>query len=105
MIKIAKVIKKINVIFHTLTEAAPSIASLGSLLLLTVFMYAIIGMRLFAFANVTNQPTINYFSNFQDFFNSFFLLLRAATGEAYLIMYDFARGKSILFQCDDHDTY
>lgn len=54
MIKVVKVIKKINVIFHTITEAAPSIASLGSLLLLIVFMYAIIGMRLFGFANVTD---------------------------------------------------
>lgn len=82
MIRVIKNFKKINIIFHTLTEAAPSLASLGSLLLLVVFMYAIIGMRLFGFANVTDQPSINYHSNFKDFFNSFFLLLRASTGDS-----------------------
>lgn len=54
MIRVIKNFKKINIIFHTLTEAAPSLASLGSLLLLVVFMYAIIGIRLFSFANVTD---------------------------------------------------
>jgi hypothetical protein len=81
MLKVIKNAKQINIIFQTLIEAAPSIASLGSLLLLVIFMYTIIGMKLFGFANVTNQPSINYYSNFKDFFNSFFLLLRAGTGE------------------------
>lgn len=54
MIKIIKNIKQVNIIFHTLFEAAPSIASLGSLLLLVIFMYSIIGMRIFGFANVTD---------------------------------------------------
>jgi hypothetical protein len=52
--KIIKNIKQVNIIFHTLFEAAPSIASLGSLLLLVIFMYSIIGMRIFGFANVTD---------------------------------------------------
>jgi hypothetical protein len=81
MLKVIKNAKQINIIFQTLIEAAPSIASLGSLLLLVIFMYTILGMKLFGFANVTNQPSINYYSNFKDFFNSFFLLLRAGTGE------------------------
>jgi hypothetical protein len=82
MFRIIKNFKTIGVIFHTLTEAGPSIASLGSLLLLVIFMYAIIGMKLFAFTNVTSQISLNYNCNFKDFFNSFFLLMRAATGES-----------------------
>lgn len=54
MFRIIKNFKTIGVIFQTLTEAGPSIVSIGSLLLLVVFMYAIIGMKLFAFANVTH---------------------------------------------------
>ena len=48
--------------------------------------------------------TINYYSNFKNFFNAFFLLLRSATGEAHTIMKDFSRTKSILFQCEHNQS-
>ena len=45
--------KTLQVILATMQEGFPSMASLGSRLLLVIFMYAIIGMRIFAFVNVT----------------------------------------------------
>ena len=44
--------KKLQVIISTLNEAAPSLASLGTLLILLIFMYSIIGMKLFGFLNI-----------------------------------------------------
>ena len=72
--------------------------SLGALLILFMFMYAIIGMKLFGFANVTDQTTVHYHCNFKNFFESFLLLARSSTGEAWdSIMFDMARKRSILF--------
>ena len=55
-------------IFKTLTEAGPSMGSLGFLLVLFMFMYAIIGMKLFGLVNVTDQTTAHYHCNFRNFF-------------------------------------
>jgi hypothetical protein len=46
--------KTLQIILSTLEEGLTSMSSLGSLLLLIMFMFAIIGMRLFGLANVTN---------------------------------------------------
>jgi hypothetical protein len=72
--------------------------SLGMLLLLLMFMYAVIGMSQFGFANITDQGNANWHANFRNFLNSFILLFRSATGEAWpSLMFDFARSRSILF--------
>jgi len=42
----------------------PSMASLGMLLLLLMFMYAIIGMSQFGFSNITDQENADYHANF-----------------------------------------
>ena len=98
LLRIFKSAQHLQVIFKTLTEAAPSMGSLGMLLLLLMFIYAIIGMKLFGFANITAQSTVHYHNNFKNFFNSFILLMRSSTGEAWdSIMFDMARQKSILF--------
>jgi hypothetical protein len=44
VMRILKKAKKLQIIFNTLVEALPSMASLGMLLLLLMFMYAVIGM-------------------------------------------------------------
>jgi hypothetical protein len=98
LLRVMRFAKNLQIIFKTLTEAAPSLGSLGMLLLLVIFMFSIIGMKLFGFVNVTEQSTVHYHNNFKTFFNSFLLLLRCATGEAWdSIMLDMARKKSIMF--------
>ena len=54
ILRILRQFKKLQIIFNTLVEALPSMASLGMLLLLLMFMYAIIGMSQFGFANITD---------------------------------------------------
>ena len=39
---------KLNIIFRTLIDAAPVLISLGVLLLLSIYMFSIIGVQLFA---------------------------------------------------------
>lgn len=54
VLRILRKAKKLQIIFNTLFEAMPSMASLGMLLLLLMFMYAIIGMSQFGFINITD---------------------------------------------------
>lgn len=92
LLRIMRFAKKLQIVFNTLVEAAPSMASLGLLLLLVIFMFAVIGTRLFSFTNVTDQETVNYHNNFKTFSESFIVLLRSATGEAWdSIMFDVGR--------------
>ena len=70
--------------------------SLGLLLLLLVFLFAIIGMQLFGHVKI--QPDLHYHANFQTFANSFLLLMRMATGEGWnAIMFDAGRTNQITF--------
>jgi hypothetical protein len=52
LLRLLRSMKKLQIVFNTLFEAVPAMASLGALLLLLMFMYAIIGMNVFGFANV-----------------------------------------------------
>ena len=49
---------------------------------------------------------LNEHANFKDFWTSFLLLFRCATGEAWhLIMFDLARTYSETNQCRENETY
>ena len=60
--RIVKRAPSIQIIFQTLIEALPAIASLGLLLGLLFFMYAVIGIG--SFGAVTLQDNMNYHTNF-----------------------------------------
>ena len=60
--RIVKRAPAIQIIFQTLMEALPAIGSLGLLLGLLFFMYAVIGIG--QFGSVTLQDNLNYHSNF-----------------------------------------
>lgn len=93
VMRLLRRLKKLQIIFNTLMEALPSMGSLGMLLLLLMFMYAIIGMSQFGFVNTTDQDNADHHANFKNFLNSFLLLFRSATGEAWdSLMFDFGRG-------------
>ena len=61
------------------------------------FMFSIIGRTLFGMVRIGDpNEELNEHVNFQDFFTSFFLLMRCATGEAWhMIMFDYARTYSV----------
>jgi len=74
----------------------PAMGSLGLLLILLQFMFAVIGMQLFAFIMLEGE--LNKHVNFQSFWPTFLLLMRCATGEGWnTIMLDTAKENGILF--------
>lgn len=102
--RIVKRAPSIQIIFQTLIEALPAIASLGLLLGLLFFMYSVIGIG--QFGAVTLQDNLNYHSNFQNIEEAFLLLMRCATGEGWnAVMMDTARERQVLFQCNPNADY
>ena len=71
-------------------------ASLGLLLFLIIFLFAIVGNQLFTFVKL--QSELNFHANFQSFATAFLLLFRCATGEGWnALMFDAARNRGIDF--------
>lgn len=99
VLRIIKRAEKLQIIFKTILVALPAMSSLGLLLLLLQFLFAIIGMEFFAFVKLRGE--LNYHANFQGFGAAFLLLMRCTTGEGWGdLMFDTARTHSLHFQCD-----
>lgn len=80
--------------------------SLGLLLMLLMFMFAIIGISQFALVDLEGADEMNYHVNFQTFSTAFLTLMRCATGEAWnSIMFESAKNRSILYQCEADESY
>lgn len=71
----------------TLLRLVPAFMNIGLLLVLLLFLYACLGVGLFA--TVMPGQDLNHDANFQSFWMSFLLVLRVSTGENWQsIMYD-----------------
>jgi len=62
--RLVKKQEKLQAIFVTLIEATPAMASLGLLLMLLIFMFAIIGMSQFALVDLDGASEMGYHVNF-----------------------------------------
>ncbi len=66
-------------IFHTLLLTLPSLANVGALLTLILYIYAVVGIQLFSKVQLHGEVDSN--ANFQTFWGAMLLLLRFSTGE------------------------
>ncbi|KAA0159275.1 hypothetical protein FNF28_05910 [Cafeteria roenbergensis] len=81
--------KKIQFYFSTLIQTLPSLGNIGGLLFLLFFIYAVMGVQLFA--EVRQGDSLDQHANFQSFGRALLTLMRASTGEAWnYIMYEAA---------------
>lgn len=79
--------KSLRTLFNTLMLTLPSLANVGGILLLMLFIYTIIGVQLFA--KVKNGELLDDRINFRNFGTAFLSLVRSATGEIWnILMYD-----------------
>ena len=80
----------LRTILDTFLLTLPSIANIGLLLGLLIFIYIVFGMEQFSY--IQWQTHLNNDANFETFSSSFFLLLRISTGEGWnFIMDDLTR--------------
>ena len=104
LLRLIRKAKSLRVIFSTLITTLPSMANIGALLLLIVFVYAVLGMNLFGY--LRPQTNINYNANFNTFGISFMTLLRCSTGEGWNdLMSDSARQMAPGFICYEINEY
>jgi voltage-gated cation channel len=72
-------LKQLQVILTTFMMTLSSLVNVGSLMILIIYIYAVIGISLFS--NVKSAPPMSNRLNFQSIFNAFMALIQVATGE------------------------
>lgn len=91
--KYIKASNNIKVLLDTMVYILPSLANIGGLIFLLLFIYAVLGINLFA--TVKFKEEINENTNFRSFGSAIFLLIRCATGEKWhLLMHELANSGS-----------
>ncbi|ETL93484.1 hypothetical protein L917_08354 [Phytophthora nicotianae] len=89
LIRLVKASKGVRHILTTLYLALPGLSNVTSILLLLLFIYATMGVQMFA--KVGSSDNIDMHANFQSFGRGFLFMIRAATGESWDdCMHDFA---------------
>jgi hypothetical protein len=79
VVKLLQSLTSVKVIIDAVLNILPNIANVMSLFMLAVFVYACIGISLFA--KVKNGEIINDKNNFRTFASSMLILMRFSTGE------------------------
>eukprot|EP01029_Cantina_marsupialis_P023747 TRINITY_DN5981_c0_g2_i1.p1 TRINITY_DN5981_c0_g2~~TRINITY_DN5981_c0_g2_i1.p1 ORF type:complete len:1476 (+),score=490.12 TRINITY_DN5981_c0_g2_i1:408-4430(+) len=93
IIRIARSATMIRRLFNAMLISLPSLMNVGGLLFLMLFIYSIMGNQLFAL--VGRRGFLDEHVNFESFWNSMLILVRAYTGESWNgIMYDLAEEPS-----------
>jgi Ion transport protein len=90
--------------FQTFIGCIPAIANIGSLLLLIVMVYSILGVYLFAEVKFSGALTNE--ANFTTLGNAFLLLIRITTGEGWpQLMEAVSKGNDLRYDCIVGPTY
>ena len=94
ILKLFRNLKSLQVIFSTFVTTLPALMNVGTLMFLILYIFAVIGMNLFAKIKLTGP--MHRWLNFQTVPNSVLTLLRAATGENWNdLMYAVGAGYSV----------
>jgi hypothetical protein len=81
-----------------------SLANIGSLLLLIMYIYSLIGM--IYFGEVKWIGSMNYYINFQSFWSSFITLFTVLTADSWnYTMASFTHSKSPSYNCIENPNY
>ncbi len=89
VLRLVKKARRLNQLFKTLLLTLPSLGNIGGLMFLLIFIYAVMGVQLFA--GVQYGDFIDRHANFQSFGTALLVLIRASTGESWNgIMYEAA---------------
>lgn len=102
--RLVKRAKSLRMMFQTFVVSLPALINIGGLLVLLLYVYAVLGINLFA--NVKRNGMLDNFANFQTLGSSLLTLIRIATGENWHeILYALTRNYSMKYQCIEDPTY
>eukprot|EP00752_Nemacystus_decipiens_P011295 g10037.t1 len=101
VLRLVRGLESMAQLFNTLLLTLPSLGNVGALLFLQFFIYAVMGVQLFA--TVGLRGAVDEQANFQTFWGSMVLLLRFSTGENWNgFMYDMVADRE---DCEPHPVY
>ncbi|CAD8045308.1 unnamed protein product [Paramecium primaurelia] len=107
VLRLIKSAKNLRIIFGTFLVTLPGLVSVGGLLGIMLFIFAVVFMNLFPYVKRGEGITEN--SNFSSFGVSLFTLFKCSTGEDWnLVMMDTARTaqpNDICFDFNDYTNY
>jgi len=86
MLRLVRHNKPLLNLFMALFTSLPSLGNVGSILLLCLYVYAVMGMNLFSDVTLENYPDLEFINertNFGTFGYSMLTLFRSATGESW----------------------
>ena len=86
-IRLARNLKGLRKITQTLWLSLPALVNVGTLLFLLLFVYAVLGVSLFAVPAASDWPEgLDRHANFDDWGSAMLLLLRTMTGEDWQVV-------------------
>lgn len=104
VLRLLRKAKRLYVIFNSFIHTIPAFGNVGSLIIVLIYIFSILGNRMFATVKISGS--LNHYVNFQNFGNSFLTLIIAMTGEGWFqIMLDLSKKKSVSFDCIENPTY
>jgi hypothetical protein len=84
ILRLVRVSRKLRILVDSLIVILPNVANIGSLIMLLLFIFSVIGMSMFS--HVIHQTQLNENMNFSNFSMSIMILIRCATGENWNII-------------------
>ena len=81
--RIMKSLKTVQTLLRTVLSALPNMFNIAILLCLMLFIFAVMGVQLFARVSWGDEGLVNKHANFRSFGNAFLTLARHSTGEAW----------------------
>ena len=104
VLRLLKKAKRLYIIFNSFIHTIPAFINVGSLILVMIYIFSIMGNRLFA--HVKLNGVLDHDRNFQTFSGSFLTLIMVMTGEGwYEIMGALAQTQDVAFDCKNDPTY
>lgn len=104
LIRLFRKLKSLQLIFSTFLSTLPHMLNVGAIMLLIVYIYAVIGISLFA--EIMPNGPMNRYLGFTSWYKSFITLIRIATGENWNVLMDaLSQGYSSEYPCIERPTY
>jgi hypothetical protein len=95
--RMVKRLGNLRVLFQSIILSLPALMNVGIILVMAMFIFAILGVQLFAKLEMPEDGTLGGYNHFMTFWSSLLLLLRALTGEAWPdMMYEMGSPSSFL---------
>eukprot|EP00913_Durusdinium_trenchii_P015136 g14197.t1 len=105
LFRLVRVLKGLNKLLLAFALSVPKLFNVGLVMVLLLYLYAVLGVSLFAKVAYTGVGIYGPQANFRTFFQAISLLIRSMTGEGWnYIMHDLSKSQWYYESLDPNDT-